>query len=353
MKRFIPIYIIIALLAAACNREPEVVPTPVTSNDINFDVENIVDDSRAELITGPSSEAFRAKSFRVFAEHTPEGGAPQDVFNDVYVSYDGILTGWNYPAPYREWADDGDYVFRAFWPSTTMVEGTATTSSLVLQYSTAVNNDDMMVAYYACPTRNPDNYDRPRYVVLRFFHTLSAVRVAFKIGEHAQADYKVKEVYFTSVYRIGSLQYTQTNNTAIDLNYWTGMLRAENDEFSTDKVRRWVDGDEGVSGDVPKTTDDSKPQYLYLPWQFMIPQSLEVDYGELKPGVHVVVEAKLGGSTVTEDKELTLPLPAGLDKWEPGKRYTYTISLQPNMFDISVQTTPWDEVDAVVPDIIF
>ena len=353
MKRFIPIYIIIALLAAACNREPEVVPTPVVHDEISFNVENFSDDSRATLITGPSSEAFRAKSFRVYAEHTPVGGTPQDVFNDVYVSYDGILTGWNYPEPYREWALNGDYVFRAFWPATTMVEGTATTSSLVLQYSTAVNNDDMMVAYYACPTRNPDSYGNTRYVALRFNHALSAVRVAFKIGEHAQADYKVKEVYFTSVYRIGSLQYTQTNSAGIDLSYWTGMLRAEHDEYSTDKVRLWRDGDEGVVGDVPHTIDDSKPQYLYLPWQFMIPQSLKVGYGELKPGVHVVVEATLGGETTTESKELTLPLPEGLDKWEPGKRYTYTISLQPNMFDISVQTTPWDEVDAVVPDIIF
>ena len=351
MKRFIPIYIIIALLAASCGREPEVV-TPVAPTEISFDVESI-DGSRSTLIDDPKSAIFRANSFRVFAEHTPEGGTPQDVFNDVYVSYDGNLTGWNYPEPYKEWALNGNYVFRAFWPSSTMVEGTATTSSLVLQYSTAVNNDDMMVAYYACPTLNPDNYGRPRYVVLRFFHTLSAVRVAFKIGEHAQANYKVKEVYFTSIYRIGSLQYTQTENKAIDLSYWTGMLRAENDEYSTDKVRRWVDGDEGVTGDVPHTTDDSKPEYLYLPWQLMIPQSLEVGYGELKPGVHVVVEATLGGETTTESKELTLPLPAGLDKWEPGKRYTYTISLQPNMFDISVQTTPWDEVDAVVPDIIF
>lgn len=353
MKRFIPIYIIMVLLAASCGREPEVVPTPILHDEISFNVEDFSDDSRASLVENATSDTFRSKSFRVFAEHTPEGGTPQDVFNDVYVSYDGILTGWNYPAPYKEWADDGDYVFRAFWPSSTMVEGTATTASLVLQYSTAVNNDDMMVAYYACPTRNPDSYGRSRYVALRFYHTLSAVRVAFKIGEHAKADYKVKEVYFTSVYRIGSLQYTQTENKAIDLSYWTGMLRAENDEFSTDKVRRWVDGDEDVAGDVPKTIDDEKPQYLYLPWQLMIPQSLEVSNDTPKPGVHVVVESTLGGITTTESKELTLPLPEGMDSWEPGKRYTYTISLQPNMFDISVQTTPWDEVDAVVPDIIF
>lgn len=353
MKRYIiHIYILMLALFISCSSGDE--PQSQEPVSISFGVESTdYSDSRATLIDDENSTDFRSKAFRVFAEHTPEGGVPQDVFNDVLVSYDGRLTGWNYPGDPKMWADNGTYEFRGFWPSTTAVEGTATTSSLVLNYSTASDYDDLMVGYYACPTRNPDSYGNVRYVGFNFHHTLSAVRVAFKIGEGANATYTVKNVYFTSLYRIGSLTYTQKNTDPVTNASWKPMLRAENDHLSVVRVRNWKAGDDGITGVVPPTMDDDDPQYLYLPWQLMIPQSLVVTGSTPQPGVVVEVETNMDGYVTSNQKELALPKPDGLDIWQPGKKYTYTITLQPNQFTISVQSVPWDKVDAVAPDIEF
>lgn len=354
MKKFnLLIHIAIGTFFFSCHSQEE---QPEIPNDasISFGIKSAgYSNTRATLIDDETSADFRAKAFRVFAEHTPQGGVPEDVFNDVYVSYDGRLTGWNYPGEPKMWAENGTYVFRGFWPSSTTVEGTATTSSLVFNYSTASDKDDLMVGYYTCPTRNPDSYGNVRYVGFHFYHALAAVRVAFKIGEEAKAAYTVKNVYFTSVYRIGSFSYTQTEDAPITIDKWSPMLRAENDHLSVVRVREWKDGDEGVSGNVPVTTDDDNPQYLNLPWQLMIPQSLIVGGNTPKPGVVVEVETQMNGYTTTNKKEMTLPTPTDLDSWKPGKKYTYTITLQPNSFDITVQSVPWDVVDAVAPDVEF
>lgn len=254
------------------------------------------------------------------------------------------------------WAEDGSYVFRAYWPSTTsLASATATTSSLVLEYSVKRNNDDLMVGYYTCPTRNPDNNGISQFVGIEFYHALAGVRIALNVGKNAKATYRVKNVYFTSLIYINSLAYTQTVSAPVDFSYWgaTSGVRSENDQFGIDRIREWSDGDEGVDGLVPKTADDADPQYLYLPWQLMIPQSLLVNGSTPKPSVVVEIETTLDGSAHTSKKELALPTPAGLDTWLPGKLYTYTISLRPEAFNITVQSVDWDVVDGVTPDLEF
>ena len=353
MKRYTLYYIIslATMFFVACNSSLDGIVQEQPAM-IGFGVD--VDDTRSTIIQSSEDATFRAKAFRVFAEHTPEGGVPQDVFNDVDVKYDGRLTGWNYDGEPKMWAENGTYVFRGYWPSTTkLASGTATTSSLVLEYSVKSDNDDLMVGYYACPTKNPDSYGNVQYVGFKFHHTLAAVRIALKIGQRAKAKYTVKNVYFTSLIYTNSLSYTQLNSDAVSLNSWGNAgVRSENDEFGVDRIREWKDGDEGVSGLVPVTTDDADPQYLYLPWQLMIPQSLLVTGSTPKPAVVIELETNLDGKIHSSIKSLTLPT-ATINSWEPSKKYTYTITLQPNSFDITVQSVKWDVVDGVVPDLEF
>lgn len=357
MKRYLLYILYVATsLIMACNSVPEgVEPEPKPEAcAIGFGVAD--SGTRSIIINNVNDSNFRAKAFRVFAEHTPQGGTPTDVFNDVDVKYDGIYTGWNYDGAPKMWAEDGSYVFRGYWPSTTsLASATATTSSLVLEYSVTRDNDDLMVGYYTCPTRNPDKNGIPQYVGLEFYHALSGVRIALHVGENAKASYRVKNVYFTSLIYINSLSYTQTVSAPIDFSYWSASsgVRSENDEFGVDRLREWRDGDEGVDGLVPSTINDEDPQYLYLPWQLMIPQSLLVTGSIHKPSVVVEIETTLDGSVHTSKKELVLPTPAGLDKWLPGKLYTYTISLRPEDFNITVQSVDWDRVNGVAPDLEF
>ncbi len=345
------------LLGACTTSESAKEPAPATEHAISFGVEEY-SLGRATLIENATQAEFRAQPFRVFAHLIPFPGAePEDVFNDVYVAFDSYLNGWDY-APPKFWEPTGQYEFRGFWPSKSLVEGTATTASLVLGYSMASDNDDLMVAYYTCPTKNPDPNGNIQAVPLTFHHALSAVSVKFRTGLNAQQRYTVKNVYFTSLYLIGSLSFTQeyaiTEKPAWKRpdgsSYWSPKSRAADDEISTQKVREWSGNEE-----VPITTDVDNPQYVTLPWQLMIPQSLlleEIEGDRPVPGIAFTIEVEWGDEI--EQKTMWLPLPTDtVDEWEPGKRYTYAIALHPNSFGLTVQTVPWDEVQGVAPDIEF
>ena len=325
---------------------------------MDFGVVAVDSSVRADLVDSQTSPLFRDKAFRVFASlSTTAEPEPVDVFNDVEVAYDGGgITGWNYGGGYRYWAPSGTYSFRAFWPSTTLVEGTATTTSLVLQYSTATDNDDMMVAYYTCQSGNPDTNGDTQPVSMKFYHALSAVAVRFFTNENSGCEYKVTNAYYTSIYRLGSLSFTQVYNPETPpawkrgdgTSYWRAILRGNNDEYSVDRIR-----EHSGTWSVPHTTDSANPQYVTLPWQLMIPQSLVVESDQAKPGICFTVEVLWsGGEKIVKDIWLELPV-ATVDEWEPSKKYMYEVMLQSTSFDITVQTTDWEDIDAVCPDISF
>lgn len=364
MKRYTQyILYLVAIIFAACSSSPDGIEKPQEPAAISFGAD--IDQTRSTLIHNVGELAATTKPFRVFAAHTATDVTTPgidvtdvvltDVFTNVDVKYDGRLTGWNYDGEPKMWESSGYYIFRGYWPSTTkLASATTSTKSLVLEYSVKSDDDDLMVGYYACRTRNPDSYDNVQYVGFRFYHVLSGVRIALKIGSNAKAKYRVKRAYFTSLIYTNSLAYTQTVNGPVDFSYWNAGagVRSENDEFGVDRIREWnaVDASDGV---VPPTIDDANPQYLYLPWQLMIPQSLLVSATTPKPAVVIEIETTLNGIIHSSEKSLTLPTPTGLDTWLPGKLYTYTIALQPNDFNITVQCVDWDVVDGVTPDLEF
>lgn len=227
----------------------------------------------------------------------------------------------------------------------------------------ATDNDDMMVAYYTCPAGNFDSSGISRPVPLRFFHTLSAVAVRFRTGVGADCSYKVKRVYYRWLYCNGSLSFTQdydiNNNETPEwtksdgTKYWTPSNRGLFNDIDKTYIRSHAD-----NWEVPHTTDEAQPQYIQLPWQLMIPQSLllstdEVGLGYESPAITIEMEVTWPGGAVI-NKTTTLALPTTtIDEWEPGKKYLYEVSLHPNSFELTVKTTPWERVDAVTPNIIF
>ena len=86
MKRYTLYYIIslATMFFVACNSSLDGIVQEQPAM-IGFGVD--VDDTRSTIIQSSEDATFRAKAFRVFAEHTPEDGVPQDVFNDVDVKY--------------------------------------------------------------------------------------------------------------------------------------------------------------------------------------------------------------------------------------------------------------------------
>lgn len=366
MMRILIYTLVFLSFLISCNKRGEDVIPAGKSVQMGFSVEDISSQSRAELVEDEDDATFRGKGIRVFADLTVGTSDPVDVFKDAELTYDGIGTGWNYAGDPKYWADEGQYRFRAFWPSTTTTGGTATTEALILSYRVAKDEDDMMVAYYTCPTKNQDSFGNSNPVPLRFFHTLSAVAVRFRTGVGAQCKYSVKRVYYRWLYCNGSLSFTQDYDInknespewtkADGTKYWTPSNRGLFDD--TDKT--YIRSHEG-DWEVPPTVAADSPQYVQLPWQLMIPQSLllskaEKELGYVSPQITIEMEVTWSedGREEIVKRTTTLTLPTDtVDEWEPGKKYLYEVSLHPNSFDVTVKTTPWDRVDAVTPNIIF
>ena len=181
--------------------------------------------SRAATLVGDSSEmSFRSEPFSVYGDWITPNGERHEVFHDVKVSYttsEKAPTGWIYD-PVQYWQMAGNYEFRAYWPASSEVLGTATARTLALEYNMLQRNDDMMVAYVDCPTKNNGNP-----VGLNFHHTLAAVAVKFQ-APGAECEYRLKNLFFTSLNYIGALPYDLTDETPDVTGEW---VYAEGSQF--------------------------------------------------------------------------------------------------------------------------
>ena len=343
MSRFVYILCII-LLATSC---VEVSTTETFSEDaICFGTQDGESSRAATLIESSSSAAFRSEPFSVYGDWIRANGERKEVFHDVKVSYttdSDAPTGWIYD-PIQHWQMDGRYEFRAYWPASATVLGTATAQTLALEYNMLLRNDDMMVAYVGCPTKNSG-----KPVSLNFHHTLSAVAVKFQAPD-AECEYRLKHLFFTSLNYIGALPYNLTDTEPDVTESWVYGARSyvnPEDIMASERLREWSSS----SGQVIPESADYYPELFDL----FLPQSLVVGQGIAQPSITFTLDVKWA---TTDTITMTVALPtknsAGEDMvWRAGRKYIYVITVQPDKFDVEVRTTKWDEVDASVGDLDF
>lgn len=336
---------IIALLAS-CQKASN---TPsVDENVIAFGTVPAGNTRAATLINNSDEEAFRAEPFSVYGDWIDTRGQRHEVFHDVWVSYTTDAkapTGWIYD-PIQHWQQAGDYEFRAYWPASSVVLGTATARTLALEYNILQRNDDMMVAYVSCPTKN-----NGQPVGLNFHHTLSAVAVKFQAPD-TECEYRLKNLFFTSLNYIGALPYDSTDETPDVTNEWVFAEGARSyvnteDIMASERLRELTVPEGRL---IPTSAVDYPEEF-----DFFLPQALEVTPGTPLPSITFTVEVKW---TTTDTITMTVALPATNSAgepmvWQAGKKYIYVVTVQPDTFDIEVRTTEWDEVDATVGDLIF
>ena len=253
---------------------------------------------------------------------------------------------WGYD-PVKTWQVSGEYDFRAYWPASANVMGTASAQNLALEYNMLLENHDMMVAWLHCPTRNGGNP-----VDLNFHHTLAAVAVTFQSPD-TEYEYRLKNLFFTSLNYIGALPYNLTDDTQDVTSSWVyaegsrGYVDTEN-IMASERLREWSSAQGRV---IPVSAQDYP-----LEFDLMLPQSLKVPQGVASPSITFTVQMK--NSSQQEDITMTVSLPstnsAGNEMiWRAGKKYIYEITVLPDKFDVVVKTTEWDEVLGSVGDIIF
>lgn len=299
--------------------------------------------SRASTLVGNES-AMRSNPFGLFGEWSDDNQPIETVFDDVKVAYDdNAPSGWKY-SPTKYWAATGSYKFRAYWPATIPAELTSNARSLALKYNMTTHDDDLMVAYKECSTKSPS-------VNLNFRHALAAVAVKFETNV-TDCEYRVKNVHFTGLYYTGTLafneEYDETKGETPNLT--TAWIYADRSGVGNDvRLREWKDD---VGREIPQSAADYPEEF-----NLFIPQSLKVGAEVASvPAITLTFEIIDSGSRY--EGTATVPLPA-TDKngnemvWQAGKKYVYVISNNISDFNITVNTSEWDDVNASVGDIEF
>ncbi len=302
---------------------------------------------RAELVESSTGALFRSKPFSVYGEWISSTDQSRvEVFRNQQVVYDASPlspAGWSYD-PLQEWRTGGEYDFRAYWPATIKTMGTASARNLAIEYSTLTNDEDLMVAYTHCATRNEG-----RPVELRFRHTLAAVAVKFRT-QQAGMTCRVKEFFFTGLNYIGALSYYDTDPSADLTSRWLFSEGAratvhETDILLSQRLREWSDP---AGRELTTSADDYPEEYALFP-----PQSLKVEGNTPKPSITFTVDILWNDSdTVTTTVALPDTNAEGEEMiWRAGKKYIYLITVEADRFEIEVKTSDWDEVKSVTGDI--
>ena len=240
-----------------------------------------------------------------------------------------------------KWIRSDRYRFRAFYPYSLMSEVNNTSSAKVLQmrYSLMEHDSDLMVAYATrCPA---EDHESVGPVELKFMHALSALKFIIK-KENTNETESVKEFYLTGLHQFGGLYYfaSDASNLKGDQTIMWIPGKADEDTF----VHHWDSGDDAtkyrkIEANGVSVYDDTGDKGGFV---FAIPMNGEYEgkkWVDPLPSIYAHFKTDKGGSVLHTAKLPDI-------RWEPGKKYIYTITVKHATVSVEVKIKPWTEVEA-------
>lgn len=340
-KQYIGWGVCLWLMAACSGDEKMDSPSPqpeVTSYPISCSVRqvNSMQGTRALIETDAALQAACAGTSKdaiaIWGTYTLDGSnTPTTVFTDKALVYDASVgtndetnqISWNY-ADEQYWVKDAAYTFRACYP-----QGVLTGSAVGLEvtdYNTLASQKDLMVAYAQVDTKaTPTAMQSP--VPLEMNHALAAV--GFKVKSEDGSNMTLSSLSLNGLYTVGTFTYdrmgatptplwTDWSNRHTKTSYeWSGNLTFNNETLVTDY---------SATGLGTYATDG----YILV-----IPQTESFPLMDL-------------ATTKRQYSNVSL----GKINYEPGKKYTYVISVSPNQIKVSLTIKNWNKRDSSY-DIIF
>lgn len=331
------IYLLICLLSFSCT--PEQVP-----NGDYIDFSEVM--NNAETKAGgvgvqkiPNDAKFKNGSFGIYgyssANDTDFNNMVFDSEEAKKVSWDTSLDpdAWTY-SPKAKWIRSNHYRFRAFWPYDDCIAYDALSPSsnanmLAIEYSTLVEHFDLMVAY---ATRYPIT-GGVGTVDMTFNHALAGVCFQVKFDKDVTTKDFVTEFYLQSLYPTGTLLYgfddsdPNPDKDAEDIKWFVADAAFDVDS----KLYHWIDDG---SKDRIFTGTSSATIYDNDGLIYVIPQTVT-------SATTLNFKTNIGGSALHTAKLTDTNL-----TWEPGKIYTYTITIKGAGISLSVDIADWDVVDS-------
>jgi hypothetical protein len=329
---------IVAMVFTSCSNEDVINTTEATGEELALGFSTYVGNStlRASVM---DKDALQAKGFHVLAWKTDgaswsgSASAP-DFMNDVEVTWNG--SAWTYN-PIKYWpgkydgTNYGKVSFFGYAPATTGVAaaaGTATTNPTITftTQDVAANQVDLVAdmlldEYYTSSSKT---------VKFQFEHLLSKIGFSAKLdAEYADTEVKVTGLtikYVDDAIKKDGIYTFATDNTVATI--WgapgTQTYMSDDDEILT-------------SGSVVLDNSASLALNANDKFLMLIPQTPEADYmiAELSYTI------KTGNDWVSYTIQASLPEVTG--GWLPGKQYTYTFSLtlNPVIFDTAITVSEW------------
>ena len=264
-----------------------------------------------------------------------------DAVPDPSTPANPLSSVWNYN-PVEYWEDSGDYYFTGVFPYSNDNISIDNTYYLNVRYLAGSNIDLMVARAYRDASVNTDP------VPLEFKHTTSAVRILFGTASDSSADnYALTDFQLESLNASGTFKVLTRLNTAgiaadpISPSNWTSGAPATLAAWSAESV-----GDRIA---IPHPADSADPDgYLQMGWYYMIPQMLNAETAIRFSIVYNNEEPVETVLSITDRDGIP-----GADSWIPNCVYNYYITLSQSGLNLTVKTTPWDEVQVNTDDINF
>ena len=332
-KQYIGWGVCLWLMAACSGDEKMDSPSPqpeVTSYPISCSVRqvNSMQGTRALIETDAALQAACAGTSKdaiaIWGTYTLDGSnTPTTVFTDKALFYDASVgtndetnqISWNY-ADEQYWVKDAAYTFRACYP-----QGVLTGSAVGISgtYNTLTTQKDLMVTSVQV---NTATYDMSQPVPLEMNHALAAVKFVVKSADNTELT--LQSLSLSGLKTQGTFTHNSTMTPALadwtnlsgTGSYgWTGSLPFNNDA-TEDVVRSYI-------GTSPLTT------YAEDGFVLVIPQA----------GCTPLLTLQTNQKTYTN-----VSLHTGTTTYEPGKKYTYTITVNAADYKLSLtlDVQPWN-----------
>lgn len=265
-----------------------------------------------------------------------------------HVSYDGAAWGYD---PINYWLFDKTYKFAAYGPAAALNKGEASfdyeANALTIKDFSSEGTLDLVVAE---ADRNGYTVNTPaegvdatvRTVQFKFFHALSKVRFTFVNGWRNHVKLTVSDVKISGVKNTGTLI---TNGTLADATVGNGISWTlgtdtkdyawadtfESNVFNEDSNYEYIIDE--TSEEIISATPNANVRYEY----FLMPQDIAADAIELTLTCKVTNSAGQGPDLGdgSNSKTVTITIPNDqVSKWEAGKAYNYTLTLDGKFFGL-------------------
>ncbi|MGN1211650.1 MAG: fimbrillin family protein [Candidatus Cryptobacteroides sp.] len=273
--------------------------------------------------------------------------------DDVETAYSSTLNGWSSSAAAGGvtyyWPKNGKLTFAAYSPSSiTATHSYGNTGLSITDFqieASASNQYDLLYSERSynniSSTGTSATYDG---VDIKFKHALSSIQFAVKTA----ADYSssvtinLKKISVYGVNSKGDFSEGITNEVAYaNTPVWSN----QSDVVADANAYVYYDNASGLA-----VTSTVKPLNgeTYQTDLILLPQTLPAT---AKMVIEYTIDPVAGSTPAVPVKLEAIISTATVDKWEPGKRYTYTITIGLDEIYFAPSVTDWAEVSVDVPTI--